>query len=150
MTTRLLNNAEKIPYNLLLLADESVEAIDKYINDCDIYVLESNHTIIAVYALQVTNNETAEIKNIAVSERHQGQGIGKLLLKDASVRAIDNGFREILIGTADASIRQLDLYQEVGFEIFDKRSNFFIDNYPEPIFENGIQLKDMIMLRKIL
>ena len=150
MKIRPLKSAESIPYNLLLLADETIEAIDRYIGECDIYVLESNYKFIAVYALQVIDYETVEIKSIAVSEQYQCKGIGKILLVDASKRAFDSGYKEITIGTADASLRQLDLYQKAGFEIFGKRPNFFIDNYSEPIFENGIQLQDMIMLRKIL
>lgn len=35
-----------------------------------------------------------------------------------------------------------------GFEIFDVKYDFFIHHYPEPIFENGIQLRHMIMLRQ--
>jgi hypothetical protein len=31
---------EKIPYDLLLLADETIEALDRYINDSDMYILE--------------------------------------------------------------------------------------------------------------
>ncbi|MGK0316061.1 MAG: ribosomal protein S18 acetylase RimI-like enzyme [Saprospiraceae bacterium] len=147
---RNLKREESIPYNLLLLADESREAIDKYIYDCEIYVAELNNAIIAVYALQVTNDETVEIKNIAVSEIHQGKGIGKKLLMNASIRAKENGYRKIIIGTGDASIRQLDLYQKAGFEIFGKKRNYFMDNYTELIFENGIQLKDMVMLKKLL
>ena len=78
----------------------------------------------------------------------QGQGIGKLLLRDATVKA--KGFKKIIIGTGDAAIKQLYLYQKEGFEIFDIKKRFFLDNYPGPIYENGIQLKHMIMLKKEL
>jgi aminoglycoside 6'-N-acetyltransferase I len=147
---RQLKQTDSIPYNLLLLADETVAAIDKYINECDIYIFESKQEIIAVYALHATNAETMEVKNIAVKEPHRGQGVGKLLLEDACKKAIDKGYKLLIIGTGDVAIRQIDLYKKVGFEIYGKRNNFFIDNYPKPIFENGVQLKDMIMLRKIL
>lgn len=150
MSIRLLNNKEEIPYNLLLLADETIEAIDKYISNSDIYVFESNNQIIAVYALLVLNDETIEIKNIAVSKKHQGKGIGKLLLDDCIKKAIEKKCSLLTIGTGDASFKQLNLYQKFGFEIFDIKHNFFVDNYPEAIFENGIQLKDMIMLRLVL
>jgi len=42
------------------------------------------------------------------------------------------------------------LYKKEGFEVFGVRKNYFVDNYPEPIYENGTQLKDMIMLKKEL
>jgi len=72
---RKLRKEEKIPYDLLLLADETIEAIDKYIYNSDIYVLELNEIIYAIYVLQSLNNYTIEIKNIAVHENFQGQGI---------------------------------------------------------------------------
>ncbi len=73
-----------------------------------------------------------------------------MLLKDSFERATKRGFKEILIGTADIATKQLYLYQKVGFEIFDVKKDFFIEKYPEPIFENGVQLKDMWMLKKKL
>ena len=147
---RQLNKDEEIPYDLLLIADETIEAIDKYIKDSEIYVLEKENKIIAVYALQIINKTKIEIKNIAVDEKHQGQGIGKFLLQDAANKAIGKGFKTIIIGTGDASTKQLNLYQKEGFEIYDTKKNFFIDNYPEPIYENGMQLKHMIMLKREL
>jgi N-acetylglutamate synthase-like GNAT family acetyltransferase len=147
---RQLRKDEKIPYDLLLLADESLEAIDKYIFGSDIYVLEHENKIIAVYVLQSINKNEVEIKNIAVDIDCQGQGIGKLLLRDVACKAKGKGFKTIIIGTGDAAIKQLYLYQKEGFEVFDIKKSFFIDNYPEPIYENGIQLKHMIMLKKEL
>ena len=149
-TIRQLRKDEKIPYDLLLLADETLEAIDKYIFGSDIYVLEQENETIAVYAVQSKDMNEIEIKNIAVVTEYQGQGIGKLLLKDAACKAKRKGFKTIVIGTGDASIKQLYLYQKEGFEVFDIKKNFFVDNYPKPIYENGIQLKHMIMLKKEL
>jgi aminoglycoside 6'-N-acetyltransferase I len=147
---RQLEKQEAIPYELLLLADEAKEMIDRYALDGEIYVLEENDQIIAVYVLKMLDAKRLEIKNIAVRQNHQGQGIGKYLLKDATRRAKAKGFQILLIGTANGAIKQLYLYQKAGFEITAIKKNFFIDHYPEPIFENGIQCKHMIMLEKKL
>jgi aminoglycoside 6'-N-acetyltransferase I len=147
---RLLEKDQQIPYSLLLLADETIEAINKYIHQSDIYVLDRDNIMIAVFVLQTIGSETVEIKNIAVDTAFQGQGIGQGLLKDAINIAKEKGFKKVIIGTGDAGIKQLYLYQKVGFEIYDIKHRFFIDNYAEPIFENGIQLKHMIMLKKDL
>jgi len=147
---RLLEKDKAIPYELLLLADETIEAINKYIHQSDIYVLDRDDTIIAVLVLQTICCDTLEIKNIAVDTAYQGQGIGQGLLKDAINLAKEKGFQKIIIGTGDAGIKQLYIYQKVGFEMYDIKHRFFIDHYPEPIFENGIQLKHMIMLKKEL
>ncbi len=133
-----------------MLADETVKAIKRYIFDCEIYVFEQEHKIIAVYALQPLNKNEVEIRNIAVATDYQGQGIGKSLLKDATARAKGRGFNRIIIGTGDAATKQLHFYQKEGYTIFDVKKSFFVDNYPEPIYENGIQLRDRIMLKKEL
>ena len=147
---RLIDKEKKIPYDLLLLADETIEAINKYIHQSDIYVLDHEGKTIAVCAIQTISDDTVEIKNIAVDTIFQGQGIGQGLLKEIINLVTEKGFKKIIIGTGDAGIKQLYLYQKVGFEIFEIKHNFFIDNYPEPIFENGIRLKHMIMLKKDL
>ena len=147
---RLLNKDKKIPYDLLLLADENIEAINKYIHQSDIYLLDKGSETIAVCAIQTISDDTVEIKNIAVDTVFQGQGVGQGLLKEILDLVKAKGFKKIIIGTGDAGIKQLYLYQKVGFEIFEIKHKFFIDNYPEPIFENGIQLKHMIMLKKDL
>lgn len=112
---RKLRKEEKIPYDLLLLADETIEAIDKYIYNSDIYVLELNEIIYAIYVLQSLNNYTIEIKNIAVHENFQGQGIGMFLLKDAIQKSKNKEFNSLIIGTGDASFKQISLYQKAGF-----------------------------------
>lgn len=147
---RQLQKNEEIPYKLLLLADETIEAINRYIYDSEIFVFEKDNETIAAYVLQKISDDTIEIKNIAVDTKHQGQGIGKLLLRDAISRAKAKEFKTIVIGTGDIAIKQLYLYQKEGFEIFGLKKGFYIDNCPKPIYENGVQLKDMVMLKKEL
>jgi aminoglycoside 6'-N-acetyltransferase I len=146
--TRALTKQEAIPYDLLLLADETIEIIDRYAKDGQTYVLEVDRQTIAVYILLVIDRKRIEIKNIAVDRNYQGQGIGKFMLRDATSRAKAQGYETILIGTANGSIKQLYLYQKEGFEITSIKKNFFVDNYPAPIFENDILCKHMIMLEK--
>ncbi|RFS13816.1 GNAT family N-acetyltransferase [Emticicia sp. C21] len=141
---------EQIPYELLLSADPSLEAINMYLPNSTIYLAHIHNEVIAEYVLYPLSDDDIEIKNIAVLESYQGQGIGKLLLKDATRRAIDSGYKSLLIGTSNASIGQLYLYQQQGFELSGIKMNFFIDNYTEPIYENGIQCRHMIMLTKVL
>jgi aminoglycoside 6'-N-acetyltransferase I len=149
-STRQLSKHEAIPYDLLLLADEIKPIIDTYAKDGEIYVLEENSQIIALYVLQIMDVRRVEIKNIAVDNRYQGKGIGTFLLREATSRAQARGFTTLLIGTANGAIKQLYLYQKEGFEITSIKKNFFVDHYPEPIFENGILCKHMIMLEKPL
>lgn len=149
-SVRKLHTYEKIPYDLLLLAEETIEAIDKHVKDSEIFVLEKQNKIMGVYVLQSIDERNIEIKYIAVDQKFQGQGIGTFLLKDAIFKAKKRRLETIIIGTGDCGIKQINLYQKVGFEIFDVKKNFFDDNYPEPIYEDGRLCRDMVMLQKQL
>lgn len=146
---RKLLKSEPIPYELLLLADEEMQAIERYIYESVIHVAETDGKIVGVYALYPLDKKCAEIKAIAVDEAYQNQGIGKLLLRHAESIAQESGFQELLIGTPSIAEKQLRIYKKAGFTWFDTKKDFFITNYAEPLFEDGVQLKDMAMLRKI-
>lgn len=147
---RRINESEDYPYDLLFLADPYIEMLNVYLDKQYIYVGESGDSIIAVYALYPIDKDTIEIKNIAVDEQYHNQGIGKKMLTHAESIARQSGYKTIIIGTGNNGFGQLYLYQKQGFEMYDIKPNFFTDNYPEPIWENGIQCKHMVMLRKYL
>ncbi|MBD8349139.1 GNAT family N-acetyltransferase [Dysgonomonas sp. HGC4] len=133
-------------FALLLLADPSQNNINEYLYKSLIYGAYINNVLIGVYVLFPVDEQTMEIKNIAVSEDFHKRGIGTLLLHHAKKETVLKGYLQLIIGTANSSISQLSLYQKNGFEIYEIKRDFFIENYNEPIFENGIQAKHMIML----
>lgn len=147
---RELLKTEAIPYNLLLIADPSKNNIDNYLSDSLTYTAVCSGQTIGCYVLYPLDTETIEIKNIAVEEKYHGKGLGTILLHDAIDKATSNGFKKIIIGTGNSSIGQLYLYQKVGFRITEIKKNFFTENYNEPITENGIECKDMIVLTREL
>lgn len=148
LKTRRLEGYERIPYELLLLADESMAAINRYVMHSDIYVLERGGKPIAVYVLYGLNEYELEIKNIAVDRAYQGRGIGGFLLQDAAARAAEKGYSSLLIGTAETAVKQLALYRKAGFGFHTIRKDFFTANYPVPIVEGGVPLQHMVVLRK--
>jgi aminoglycoside 6'-N-acetyltransferase I len=137
---------QNFPYSLLLLADETIEAIDKYIHKSEVYVLKKDKEEIAVVCLYYIDDEFVEIKNIAVSEIFQGKGIGSFLLKQIKNIVKNKGFKSLIVGTPDCSFPQINFYEKNGFNKYQIRKNFYIDNYKIPIIENGVMLKDMQLL----
>lgn len=135
-----------IPYDLLLLADETVEAIDQYIFDSDIYLLHDDMQDIAVMALYQNSNTELEIKNMAVIESCRSQGIGTILMEKAKKIAKETGYTTLTVGTSDTGFQQIKFYEKNGFIKKGVRKGFFIENYAAPIYENGLQMHDMIML----
>jgi len=126
---------EPIPYELLLDADPSMEAIEKYLPFSEIHVGTLKSKVIGTIVLYPLNANELEIKNIAVEESLQGNGIGGLMLKYATEIAIVKRAKSLVIGTANSSVAQLYLYQKNGFETTGIKQNFFLDNYPLPVFE---------------
>ena len=144
---RKLSSIDKAHMDLLLLADETREAIGKYINDSEVYVIDEPDRIcpIAIVALQKLNGEQIEIKNIAVAEPMQGKGIGSYLISEIREIAVAQGYKIIIVGTPDTGYRQISFYERNGFSRYGIKRNYFIDNYTEPIIENGVLLRDMLM-----
>jgi ribosomal protein S18 acetylase RimI-like enzyme len=137
---------EQIPYDLLLLSDDTIEAINKNLHNGELFIGKIIQKTVAAFVLKVVKKDTIEIRNIAVIEELQGKGIGTILLDYIKIIAKKRNFETLLVGTCDQCIKEIAFYRKSGFDITDVRKNFFIDNYREPIFENGVQIKDMIML----
>ncbi len=93
--------------------------------------------------------ENFEIKNLAVLAGYQGKGIAKLLIAELKLLAKSMGASILEVGTGNASLSQLALYQKCGFRMYCIEPNFF-ESYPKPIFENGIRCIDLVRLRVAL
>jgi ribosomal protein S18 acetylase RimI-like enzyme len=150
MIIRKLNPGERPPMDLLLDADPSRELVEEYVGRGTCYVAETDGLVVGEYVLIRTRPGTVELVNIAVAGDRQGQGIGKKLVQHAIGQARQQGFRTIEIGTGNSGVGQLALYQKCGFRITGVDRDFFIRHYPEPIFENGIQVIDMVRLSQDL
>nr|WP_238482794.1 GNAT family N-acetyltransferase [Lederbergia galactosidilytica] len=146
----MLMKEEKPPMGLLLLADPSRQIVENYLKRGNCFVALEEEQIIGVYVLLRTRPETIELVNLAVAENHQGKGIGKQLVLHAIAEASRLDCKTIEVGTGNASIDQLALYQKCGFRITGIDKDFFLRHYPEKIFENGIQVVDMIRLAQEL
>lgn len=142
----IVEKGDKIPYHLLLLADETTDAINKYIHQSEVYVAKMGTYDIGAFCLYEVDKKTIELKNIAVDERYQSKGYGSIFI-DFIKQVAKKKYENLLVGTADIGLRQINFYEKNGFQKSGIRKNFFVDNYEVPIFENGVQLKDMVLLQ---
>lgn len=121
--------------------------IDRYLESGDLFTLY-NDDLKAVCVVTKENGTTCELKNIAVYEQFQGQGYGSALIKYIS-DFYKNQYRTMLVGTGEVpSI--LSIYKRCGFELSHRIKNFFTDNYVHIMIEEGVQLIDIIYLKKNL
>ena len=141
---------ENPPMDLLLLADPSEQTISTYLHVGETYVAVDEEEIIGVIVLLEIASTKVEIMNVAVAENQQGKGVGKALIQHAIQTAKHKGMTSIEIGTGNSSIQQLALYQKSGFRMNEIIHNHFKEHYEEPIFENGIQCRDMVRLKRNL
>ena len=132
---------------LLFLADEQEDMIDKYINRGTMYILEDNG-VKAECVVTDEGNGILEIKNIATNPKFQGMGYGKSLI-DFVANKYKNKFSILQVGTGD-SPATIGFYIKCGFSHSHIIKNFFTDNYNRPIYEEGVKLVDMIYLRRVL
>jgi GNAT superfamily N-acetyltransferase len=133
--------------DLLLLADEQENMIDRYLPGGDLFALYDDD-LKSVCVVVPVNNETCELKNIAVYERYQGKGYGRAMLSFI-FNFYKNDYKTMLVGTGETPAI-LSFYESCGFKKSYRVKNFFTDNYDHPIFEGDIQLVDMIYLKKDL
>lgn len=132
--------------DLLLLADPSVEIVQQYIEEGHLFVLCDGGEAWGVVHLIAQTAHVMEIKNIAVKTEVQGRGYGKMLLHYALDFCQQAGYAKVVVGTGNSSINNLAFYQKAGFRFLLIIRNYFTDHYNEPIFEHGIQCRDMLLL----
>lgn len=147
MKIRKLHPTETPPMDLLLEADPSITKIESYLRQGSSFIAEIDNQISGIYVLLPTSSEIAEVINISVREADQGRGIGKKLIHHAIEQARAQSYAYLEVGTGNSSIDQIAFYQKCGFRMIAIDHDFFLRHYEEPIFENGIQCRDMVRFR---
>ena len=133
--------------DLLLLADEQEDMIDRYLDNGRMYVLNDNG-IKCECVVTDEGNGVLEIKNIATVPEYQGKGYAKSLI-DFLVKEYGGEYSILQVGTGDSPLT-VPFYKKCGFARSHSIPNFFTDNYDHPIYECGVQLVDMVYLRRTI
>lgn len=129
---------------LLLIGDESETMIDRYIGQGNLYAGFLEGVPIAVVMTVCIDSTTVEVKNLAVADGFRRQGYGRRMLLHIEKR---HPGKTIVLGTGETP-STLRFYKSCGFTYSHRIPDFFTDNYPEPIIEEGVRLRDMIYLKK--
>jgi len=132
---------------LLLLAEESERALRwglEHLVDT-VYRMDDDEQLVGAATMR-WNDEPCELQELAIATERQGQGLGKQLVTWLLAEALRRGKQQMLVGTANSSISNIAFYQRCGFRMDHVRQDYF-RYYREPIFENGIQIRDMLVFR---
>ena len=133
--------------SLLLLADEQEDRVDRYLEKGRMFVLDDG----GVKCECVVTDEgggVLEIKNLAVEPAFQRKGYGAAMIGYIAERFRER-FDVLQVGTGD-SPATIPFYEKCGFVRWGVRERFFADNYEKPIWDGGVLLVDMIVLRRAL
>jgi GNAT superfamily N-acetyltransferase len=145
MEIRLIRTNKKQFIDLLLLADEQENMIDRYLEPGDLFALFDGG-LKSVCVVTNENEGIYEIKNIATYPEFQGSGYGKHLIEYV-FEYYRGKCKTMLVGTGDSPLT-IPFYEHCGFSISHRVKDFFIDHYDHAIIEGGVQLVDMVYLRK--
>lgn len=135
---------------ILLAADEDEERVHRQASDARFtaYAALLDEVMIGA-ALLHWQGEESEVEYIAVAERLRGHGYGRSMLAALVAEARRRGIRSLLIGTDNTAFDTIAFYQKCGFRMDYVRRDYFSYIQP-PIVNNGIALRDMLVLRYTL
>lgn len=134
---------------LFELAEDSTAELDSYIDDGRVLVAVSGGEVIGHLQLTGTGDPgQVEIKNMAVREERQGQGVGRRLVQAAVDLAAAEAVTTLLVATAAADIGNLRFYQRQGFRMRSVERDAFTPatGYPAGLRIDGIELRDRVWL----
>ena len=138
---------KKAYLDLLLLADEQEEMIDRYLERGRMYVLDDDG-VKSECVITDEGNGVLEIKNLATLPEHQHKGYAKALISFL-VKEFSSRYSVLQVGTGDSPLT-VPFYEKCGFIRSHVVPDFFTENYDHPIFECGVVLRDMVYLQKVL
>jgi GNAT superfamily N-acetyltransferase len=132
---------------LLLQAEESERALRWSLSNMvdAVYRAEQDGALVGAATMQ-WRGDPCEIMELAVAPERQGQGIGRRIVARLIDEARRRGKSAMLVGTANSSIGNIAFYQKAGFRMDHVRKDYFW-YYRKPIYENGIQIRDMLVFR---
>lgn len=131
MEIRKVETDQKKYLDLLLLADEQENMVDRYLERGTMYVLEDDG-VKAECVVTDEGNGILELKNIAVEPAFQGKGYGKAMV-DFLIRTYKEQYTVLQVGTGD-SPSTIPFYEACGFRRHHLVKNFFTDHYDHPIW----------------
>ena len=141
---------EEPPWQLLMAADPSRDAILSYLDDGMCYKVYDSNDVVGVFVNREIKANTVEVMNIAVEESVRSKGLGSKMLSIAAAKAEALGAEYLEVGTSNASFGQLNFYQKNGFRAVGVDVGFFDGRYSPPKKLDGILVRDMIRLSKPL
>ena len=114
-----------------LMLERSVESIIENIRNF-LVAVDTDH-VIGCCALAFFTTELAEIRSVAIDDRYQKQGVGRLLVKAAEELLRQDGVRYSFVLT-----RSEPFFSKIGYTIVDK------EKFPQKIWRDCMQCNKLM------
>ena len=147
MQIKIIHENKKDFMELLLLADEQEDMIDKYLNRGTLFALYDND-LKSICVVTDEGNGNFELQSLATYEQFWGKGYGSRMVNHIFEQYKGKG-RAMIVGTGDVPWI-VAFYERCGFVFSHRLENYFTEHYKEPMFDGGIQLIDKVYFRKEL
>ena len=144
---RIVTEHKKGYLPLLLLGDEMESNIDKYLERGELFAL-FDPDLKSVCVVTDEGDDTLEIQNLATDERYQRRGYASKLLNHIFDH-YRNRYSRIILGTGDTP-GILSFYSRFGFSVAGREPDYFTKLFNHPIYEDGVMLRDRVLLEKDL
>ena len=148
MQINIINDNKKDFLDLLFLADEQENMIDKYLERGVLFALYGEDGLKSICVVTDEGDGTFEIQNIATYPQFQKKGYGRYLINYVCNYYKDLG-TTMMVGTGDVPV-SVNFYINSGFVFSHRIENYILNHYDKPIFEDGVQLKDKVYLKRNL
>ena len=110
-----------------------------------VYAAEDEGLVIGAAVIAWHPTE-CELLLLAVAPHQRRHGNGRQIVAALVEDVRKRGTSAIIVGTGNSSLITIKLYQKCGFRMDSIRRDYFAYIQP-PISENGIPLRDMLVLR---
>jgi len=147
MNIVVINDNKKDFLDLLLLADEQEDMIDKYLHRGTLFALYDDD-LKSICVVTDEGNDTFEMQNLATYPQYQRKGYGRYLANYVCDFFKDKG-TTMIVGTGDTPLT-VSFYESCGFVFSHRIENYILDHYDKPIFEDGVQLIDKVYFKRDL
>ena len=92
--------------------------IDDTENQCfHVMATDADKNVIGVARLQFNTSDEAQIRYMAVADKHKNKGIGRALMHAMEQHASDNGCHQIVLDAREGAV---DFYKKLSYKTYDK------------------------------
>ena len=131
---------------LLLDADPDEGMLDRYLEQGEMFVAWQDGVAVCEAVVVELDDTACELKNIATHPDYRLRGFAGQMLPFLFAH-YGKRYDAMFVGTSEQGRA---FYEAFGFRYSHIIENFFIENYPEEIIDDGEQCIDMVYFKRVI